>query len=379
MNIIYIAYYTLLRNIRDVKSMMNMIAMPVLLILILGNALNFAFKIDNISKTGIAYLNLDKGEISKEFENYLKIDKIQNFIYVKNINNYDEGLKLLGDKEVAAIVIIEEDYSKKALLGEKAEIKVFGDKNNVFKTSIVKNFIEGFTSGSNTVYTKMSMGSNSHEYTRKDIIKKVPLSIQGKIPGAMDYYAVTMLVMITMYGALYALHGVCDDYLEAMGNRLFSTPVRMFSHFSGKIIGTVATVYLQLIILIGFTKLVYKANWGNNIGEILFIAFTLSVFSVSLGLMVSMIVKDKNISTAIVSTAIPVMTFVSGGYARIISDNKIYNAIKFLLPSNLGQTAFFNSIYGDYSNQIISNIAVIWILIIIIGGISVVFGRRRLA
>ena len=33
----------------------------------------------------------------------------------------------------------------------------------------------------------------------------------------MDYYAVTMLVMIIMYGSLYACFGMRESYLAAAG------------------------------------------------------------------------------------------------------------------------------------------------------------------
>ena len=131
--------------------------------------------------------------------------------------------------------------------------------------------------------------------------------------------------------------------------------------------------------LIIFTKYVYKVNWGDNPLEIIFIAFSLSVFSISMGLMATMVMKNKDIANAVLQVVIPVMTFVSGGYMKLDSDNNIFTTIQYFLPSRLGQTAFFNSIYNGYSNQIFSSIAVIWIGTIIMGLISVVFGRRKLA
>ena len=148
----------------------------------------------------------------------------------------------------------------------------------------------------------------------------------------------------------------------------------MSSHFTGKIAGTVFTVYIQALVIIFFTKLVYNVNWGSNMAQVLFIAFTLAVFSVSMGLMTVMVAKDVKIANAALSTIIPVMTFISGGYVWI----RIESSLLDLLPSKLVHTAFFNSIYGEFAGQTISSVAILWVMILLMGIVSVIAGRRRL-
>jgi ABC-2 type transport system permease protein len=95
--------------------------------------------------------------------------------------------------------------------------------------------------------------------------------------------------------------------------------------------------------------------------------------------MAVMVLKNKKVANALIQTLIPVMTFISGGYARFVSENPVYNAIKFLMPSNLAHTAFFNSIYGEFSGQTVSSVLVLWVMTAVMFGIAVLFGRRRLA
>lgn len=380
MTILNIAYYTLIRNLRDVKSMANMILMPVILILILGNALSSQFNIQDIGKTSIAYIDNDNSIASDSFEHFLKQDNISQMLNVHNVSGFEEGLKLLNNKKVSAIVMFDEGLSEKVHLGQKAEIKIYDDINNQFRSSIVKNLVESYVNGANTQLAMLNMGSGAAVgYRHEDKITEVPLSAKGKIPSAMDYYAVTMLVLIVLYGSLYALHGVSEDYLEGMGNRLRAAPVPLSIHFAGKILGTIATIFLQTIALIIFTKYVYRANWGDKPIEIIFIAFTFSVFSVSLGLVVAMVSKDKRIGTAIIQTLIPIITFISGGYARIISDNPLYSSVKLLMPSNLAYTAFFHSIYGDFAGQTVSSVMILWIMTAFLFGAAVMAGRRKIA
>jgi ABC-2 type transport system permease protein len=378
MNILNIAWYTFLRNLRDVKSLLNMILLPVILILILGNALASAFHVGDVGKTKTAYLDNDRGAISGEFEKFLDMDEIKGILEVTRVETYEEGRRLVSEGKVSAFIVIEDGFTANAHSGSKSTIKVYKDKNNTFRASIVDNIVEGFTDGANTMLAMSAIGGGMDGIERKAVIERIPLSAKGKIPSAMDYYGVTMLVLITMYGSLYSLHGVFEDYLEGMRNRLLSAPVRLSSHFAGKIVGTVFTIYIQILALILFTKVAYGVNWGDNTGQILFIAFTLSFFAVTMGLMIAMLLKQKNIANAAAMTVIPVMTFVSGGYVRIVSDSKFYTIIKSIMPSSLGHTAFFNSIYGEFAGQTVSSLAILWGMILVMGIVSVIAGRRRL-
>ena len=73
MKIINIAYYSILRNFRDKRSISLTLLFPVLLILILGTALNSAYSPRNMDKISVAYVNMDNGAISKRFDAFLNI------------------------------------------------------------------------------------------------------------------------------------------------------------------------------------------------------------------------------------------------------------------------------------------------------------------
>ncbi len=372
-----ITYYTILRSLRDTKSLINTLLLPIVLILILGNALGNAFKIQDIDKTMIGYLNQDKGQYSKQFEGFLSMDGVKDYLEVINVSSYEEGVEKVKKGELSGFILVESGYSAEIQKGTKGTIKVFSDNESSFRASILKNLVDSYVSGANATYAAYKLGNSNPAYNTGDMLERVPISAKGKIPRAIDYYAVTMLVMIIMYGAQDGLHGIARDYIDTMRIRLGSTPVSMTSHFTGKILGLMVMVFLQSLVLIAFAKYAFGAYWGNNLPAILFVSATLSVFAVALGVMIAMVAKDRNAGAAALSTVIPIMTFVSGGYVKIASDDKVYNAVKLLLPSNLGQTAFFSTIYGENAAQAYFSLAVLWGLIVVIGMITVLAGRRK--
>lgn len=379
MNFIKIAYYTFLRSIRDIKSTANMLLLPIVLILILGNALSGLLEIKNIPTAKVNLLIQDKGELAVEFEKFLNSDNIKDLIEVSKVSTYDEGMTNIDKNNASAFIFIEQNFTDKFLSGGNTEIKVFGNRSQETNLQMVRNIVDSFANVSNTMQASIMATGKPLSYNQTTTIKSMPISAEKKIPKAMDYYAVTMLVMTLFYGAQYGLHGMAEDYLESMRSRLLSTPLKLSTHIAGKVFGNVITVFLQGLILILFTKFVYQTNWGNNFGIIILINLVFSVFAVTLGSTVSLIAKNRIAGSAILSIIIPIMTFFSGGYAKIVDDSKFYEIVTKIIPNSLGHKAFFNAIYGDSSRITWESLGLLCLMTLALGLISILAGRRKLA
>jgi ABC-2 type transport system permease protein len=384
MNILHVAYYTVLRNLRDRKSLASMLLFPIILILILGSALSSSYAVSDVGKTPVAYLNKDTGEGSRYFDEFLKNDEIEKMLSVKKVETFEEGKNLISNNKAYGLIVINEDYSDLLKAGNKGTIEVYTGKKG-FRVSFIQNIIDSFINGANTITAVQRLGSGSVNYNRVDNIEEMPITTEGKLPRAIDYYAITMLVMILMYGAQYGCHGIGEDFMEENGKRIRTTPIKPFELFTGKTIGTVFTIECQALVLIFFTKFVYKANFGDNLLTITFISFTLSTFATGLGIMLSMVTGDKMKASSILGLVIPVFTFISGGYTKIEAGNSLFSKIMYVSPNYLAQTAMFNSIYGEpvTSNiQLLSStqcIIMLWILTSVVFLAASVFGRRRVA
>ncbi|HOL17899.1 MAG TPA: ABC transporter permease, partial [Bacillota bacterium] len=199
----------------------------------------------------------------------------------------------------------------------------------------------------NTVAALRRMGLAETAYSYQGgAIEDRPLAASGIMPGAIDYYAVTMLVMIIMYGSLYACFGMKESYLDAVGKRIKGSPIRGTEHYVGLVLANVVTVFLQALVVIAFTRYAYGVNWGENLPLILLITFTLVLLSIGLGTMIAMVTRSEMLAGGILNGLIPVITFMAGGYYRFSIPGKIFSALQHLSPNYLAQTAIFNTIYG---------------------------------
>ena len=100
MDILHSAYYSFLRNLRDKKSLAMMLVLPIVIIFILGSAVKGLFELKNISKTEVAYLNLDQGAEGARLDGVLSGMDMGELIAVEKVSSEKEGLQLVKDVPV---------------------------------------------------------------------------------------------------------------------------------------------------------------------------------------------------------------------------------------------------------------------------------------
>jgi len=383
MNVFYIALSTIKRNFRDKKSLIRSVLMPILLIIVLGTALNKFFQAEDLQRFHIAYLNEDSGEMHSSFEKFLEMDDIKKIIEAKTVGSFEEGQKLVTDKKAACLIVIPKDYSEKIKLGQKGNIAIYNSKYKDFKSSIAENIVDSYNSAGNTIYAVSKGNIVKPEYKRYSLINEEGVSIKGKRPSALDYYAVAVLILAIMNSALFACSCIGEDHFDSVGARVKSTPAKSYEVFLGKLLGSVLTTFIKAIIVITFSKLVYGANFGSNWGGIIFIVLTASVMAAAFGMMVCMIVGNTAKASTLISILVNVFTFLAGGYAAIVGANESVSKVMHLSPSFHAQTALFNTIYPDgfratvqfYTTQ--GYIINMWCLSLVMFGVLYIVERRR--
>ena len=376
MNIINIAKVTILRNLRDRKSLVTSLLLPIVLIMILGSALSSAFSVQSLGKTTVFYYNADNGEVSKNFNDFLKIKDIKDIINVKDVKSYNEGVKLVNSGEGTALIYIDKGYSDNINKDSKGTIQLYESKSDTVRNSIVNSVIDSYNTAANTMMTASNIAKKRMEYVTSENVKENYLTITGKTPRAIDYYAVTMIVMIIMYGASYGCSELDEIYFKNIGKRIKTTKVRIFEHITGVVLGAIFTVLLQGVVLVAFTKYVYGANWGSNPLPIILITIALSILSTSIGVMVSAVVGDSERANSLIRVIVPIFTFVSGGYFKIpLGNSPILNYV----PNKLAQTALFNTVYNGSWSVVTNNIIMMFILSAVLLLIAAISGRRKLA
>lgn len=383
MNVLYIALNTIKRNFRDKRSMFRSILMPILMIMVLGTALNSAFQSGKIDKINVCLLNQDGGTAAEEFNKFVNSEEIKEILNVTKVSSLEEGEKLVNDKKAASVLVIPKGYSDKLMSGEDVSIQIYNSKYTDFKNALVENIIEAFNSAGNAMTAVAKLNAKDLGYTRYSSVDENVISIEGKAPRAIDYYGVAMLILAIMSSASFAADMVSEDYFENVGVRIKASPAKPYERLIGKVLGCVFDIFIKAVIIIAFSKIAYNVNWGNNLGMVGVIIISAAVFSTALGMFITMAVGSGSKASGIVNLLNNVFTFMAGGYAVIITQNVNISAIMHLSPNFYPQTALLNVIYSNNYNinvhffNTFGYISMLWVFSVLLFICFIALERRR--
>lgn len=369
--------YAVLQNLRDTATTLGqMVIFPIVLIFILGMALNPMYEHGQLEPTLVAYLNEDQGAMASQVNDFMARPEIQEIFAIRKVETREQGLELLQNGEITALIHIAPDYSAKVMAGDQAEIQITGHPGRLLGVSMVETVMESFNYGGNAVQAMVHMGNPQPEYAPAvGSIEDHPIAASGLMPNALGYYSVTMLVMITMYGTLYAAGGIGETSLKPVGLRVKATPIRPWEQYLGVTLANVFTVYCGALVIIAFTHFVYGVSWGTNIPMVLLTTFMHVFLAIGLGTMAISLTKDIVKASGLLNALTIISTFLAGGYFKVVLPSS-FAWVQYLSPNYLVQTALFNTIYDGPARQTIAMLTAMAGIIIVSFVVSMLAERR---
>lgn len=341
MNILSIALKEIKQDFRDRRTLIFMLAFPIVLMVILGLALTNAFS-SNVSIGDLKVVVKDStggGEMSQVFTDFTKELSKSGITF----DTLKTGMN--GREEVENNRYV--DYVELTEHG----ISLYGSSRDTIESNIVQGMLTSFTDKYNAVSavaqvepakTELVFASGGYEY-----IKEVSVN-PDRTPGSIDYYALAMTVMVGMWAAMSAGGLIQREILRGTAVRLVIAPIRKSEIFAGKILGSIVINMLCVIVIIVFSKYVFKAYWGNHMGIVLLVLVTEVIMSMSLGLAGSYLLKGKA-SRSIISLVVQLMSFFGGAYFPVGDDagGGIMGFLVNLSPIRWANHGLTKVIYGD--------------------------------
>lgn len=325
-----------------------MIILPLVLIFILGNSLKLLYspiKGGNSDVLAVYGASTDK---FKSIEKFLKGNKsFKNYIKIVKVNKKEKAMNELKEGKYNALIDVENR-------------SVYSNEVDRIDASLIQSFIKTYNFSGN----KNIQSSN---------IKNMYNSANRNM-SATSYYAVTMLVMILLYGAELGIDSINDD--EDMINKTISLPMRREKMIIGRNIGAILVMLVSSIIIIAVSKFVYGAYFGHNYFLLMFAVSLFLFFSVNLGSAICLIVKDGKTASYIIQVLAIIFTFIGGGYLSTEFFTSKLQRISFLSSSYVEQNILFEIIYG-YGKNVSGFYLEIIALSLIVFGITVFYGRKR--
>lgn len=371
MNILSIAIKEMKHDFRDRRTLLFMLGFPIVLMLILGLALTNAFSSEiSVGDVKVAVKDATGGgPLSEAFAGFAK-EVGKTGVTFEPLKPGANGREEVENNHVSGYVEL-----------TNQGISLYGSSRDAIESNIVQGMLASFTDKYNAAAavariepakTEMVLATGGSDYIRE-------LSVDAnRTPGSVDYYALAMTVMVGMWAAMGAGALIQGEVLRGTAVRLVIAPIRKSEIFVGKMLGGIISNLLFVMVIILFSKYVFKAYWGHHMGVVIAVLVSEVIMAMSLGLAGSYLLKGTA-SRGVISLVVQLMSFFGGAYFPILDDEGggLMGFLVNLSPIRWANHGLTQVIYAD-------NVSAAWpVLMLNIGfaalflGVSILAMRRR--
>ncbi|MEG0909710.1 MAG: ABC transporter permease [Bacilli bacterium] len=302
------------RGMRDKSTIIS----NVFLALILPYIFSVIFSFESVSQD--LNLQIIGDENSKTVQSYVqtlkKFDKESKDINL-TYKVYDKN-KFKEDENI-------ESNSLRIVIDEKnREISLAGNKKLNMAEEVVSNITEEYFN-SMSLYEYIAKEGSS-PVVNKNIIKTSEYKSNSTSAFNMSdidygpYFAVIMLEMAIVVSSITSFKNTF--YIkENIGNRVKSSPKKIFNLLSQELIGSFIVIFAQGVLLLGAISIIYDVNLTlQNIIPVLILIGVLSILAVCLGIFTTAIAKKRTSGENICSMVVTAMALASGKLMPQMSD-----------------------------------------------------------
>lgn len=323
---------------RDKMALLILLAMPFILMTIMGMALGGLFsKGPELSKIDVAVVNYDDGKVSEDFiEEILKGDELSKLLNVKEMDK-KRAIHLVRIGDISSVIIISPDFTSQIMKNKSTEMKVYGDPGQEIRASIVRSITNAYTNKVSSVMvgvrtgweslTKLGKKTNLTEIARyipfminemieKDVEDLVKIeeenTSQKESLSSMQYYAAGMSTMFVLFSAMFGADSILKERDDKTLARLLSSPMKKHSVLGGKLLGIFIIGILQFTAYITATKLIFNVNWGRSIIGLVLLPISTVLATTGMTIFIASIAKTRNAIGGISQIFIQSMSALGG-------------------------------------------------------------------
>ncbi len=345
--------YSFIRNCREPSTITEMVLLPLGLILVLGGALGGAFESRDIGPTPVAYVIESDTPTARTVRDFLTRDDIGGYLATTDAGTLERADELLASQEVFTVIHVPAGFGASP---DAAGIRLIERTGNQLRTGVVRAVLRNYVAAANVTAALLvdapassapaDAGTPSVGYEpMRANFEAQEISRAGRVPGAFDFYSISMLVLFLMYVAGYSVDALREDILEPIGLRVRTTAIPSWAHLSGRLSANTVSGLVQATVIVVVTRLMFGANWGDRPLLVAAIVAAITLFAVSLGAVVLAIVRDGQKAQSIVNAIAIGSMIVSGGSIQFGAVGPGFRAIQRLLPHYQGQTALLAIVY----------------------------------
>lgn len=294
--------------LRDWRSLFLAIAIPVMLILLFGYALNTDLK--NIP-TAVA----DLSDTPQSRELVSLFDGSAYFNVSSRAAGYDDMQSLMRKKKALVGIIIKKDFAEKILRGEHTEVQVLVDGSDANTGRMALNYVQALSSIYNV---KLSAKAVQSDGVKISVVPRAWYN-QGMVSTYMIVPGILAIVMAVI-AAMLASVTVAREWETGTMEQLISTPVTRLELTFGKFIPLYCIGLADIIIAVWLGRLVFGVPMRGNPALLFFVATMFLTGVLFFGLLLSINLKKQVLANQIALVTGFLPTMILSGFVFTIAN-----------------------------------------------------------
>ncbi|WP_335872992.1 ABC transporter permease [Bacillus sp. 2205SS5-2] len=293
---------------------------------------------------------------SREFQQYMEVEE----------RSVEELAELKADKTFSAIIEVPEGYTfqmlQSILLEEQSEVptmKIFVNEGRQLTSSIVEDVLVDFQ----RQYSLLTLLGKSN-LVESDFIPSVEVETSVETVAerssfsSLSYFTVGMSMMFVLY---VASNIGSFSYQEKQWNvfdRILLSNVSKWVYMFSLMCAAMILVIVQLTIILGLSAIIYGVtwpNWGNVIVIVMALSFAVGGVAVLLTA-INFRTNSETFSSFFSTVVVTIFAFLGGSFIPVANMSSFLSVLGNLTPNGAAMTAFLQTLQGYELTEISKHI-----------------------
>lgn len=313
-----IARKEFLHIIHDPRSLVIIIAMPVIMLILFGYALNMEIK-----DVSIAIIDHDNSAISMDLKNQFRGSPYFNaFPYTGRISDI-EHLFLSG--KARAVLIINQDFSRSFQTQPYTAVQLLIDASDPNAATLISNYCSGVI---------LQFNENRNQTMPMPFEIKPRLWYNPDMKSAYFFVPGLIALILIMISALLTSITITREKELGTMEQILVSPVKPREIILGKVLPYIVLALIDGLAILLLGMFLFSIPFTGNYLLLLFLSLLYILTALSFGLMISTLVNTQQVAMMIALSATMLPTVMLSGFIfPIKSMPQILQYVSYLVPA----------------------------------------------
>lgn len=372
----HIFWHELSYWLKERSTYVQFILVPLIMIFVLGSSLagSEVFKQEDVILpiATVGLVGEGNESMAQAFAQFSQHEEVSRYITIEQISTSAALAEQLRLQQVDYGIVIPKQ--------EEASIQLLQGTNhviNLMMTSIVNEFASASAMHALKLEADHTVVDTSGEEQGTSLQDSEPLVSMGLISSesvtAMQYYAVSILIMFLLYAGLRFGSALLVEERNYTLKRMQSTPARPREIIYAMMLAHFILSLLQAGCMIVISAVVYGVNWHLHLGTVVIACGFVTLCSLCIGLIGAAWFRQSKTLHTFMQTIIIAMVAASGGYVLIPEFQQAAGV--YTLPY-WGMQIFYNQMLNVAPAATQHGLGILALWAIILGGLSLYFSKK---